>query len=228
MANKRMFSKDIVNSSKFLKMPATSRLLYYDLGMNADDDGFAEHFMVIKMTGASQQDLGVLEINGFIKVFDENVLIIVDWKTNNEIKKDRYKPSQYLSVYSLDTICIQDGYKTEPQVRLGKVRLGKDREEESREDQEGTPPTAKKKFVKPTVEEIKAYCEERKNGVDPERFFAFYESKGWKVGNQPMKNWRMSVITWEKRMEDDKGSGTDREDNEPIKYYGTIATNVID
>ena len=116
-----MFNKSITNSSKFLKMSVSSRLLYYDLGMNADDDGFVEHFMVLRMTGATQQDLGVLELNGLVKVFDENVLWIKDWKENNYVRNDRYQPSKYLSVYSLDTIGI-------PEVNTGKVsiELGKD------------------------------------------------------------------------------------------------------
>lgn len=54
-------------------------------------------------------------------------------------------------------------------------------------------------FVKPTLEEIKAYCKERKNNVDPEAFMDFYASKGWKVGSQPMKDWKAAVRTWEKR-----------------------------
>ena len=92
----------------------SSRLLYYDLGMNADDDGFVEHFMVLRMTGASEQDLGVLELNGLIKILDDNVLWIKDWKVNNSIKNDRYKPSKYLTVYKLDTLCIQSGTKMDP------------------------------------------------------------------------------------------------------------------
>jgi len=55
-----------------------------------------------------------------------------------------------------------------------------------------------KKFVKPTLEEVKAYCNERGNNVDPEAFWSFYESKGWMVGKNPMKQWKMAVITWEK------------------------------
>jgi hypothetical protein len=51
----------------------------------------------------------------------------------------------------------------------------------------------------PSVEEIKQYCQSRNNSIDAEQFFAFYESKGWKVGNQKMKNWKMAIITWEKR-----------------------------
>lgn len=54
-------------------------------------------------------------------------------------------------------------------------------------------------FVKPTVEEIAAYCAKRNNGIDAEQFFAFYESVGWKVGNKSMKDWKSAVITWEKR-----------------------------
>lgn len=50
MAQRRMFTKTITNSGKFLKMPVSSRLLYYDLGMNADDDGYAERFTVMRMT----------------------------------------------------------------------------------------------------------------------------------------------------------------------------------
>lgn len=132
MAERRMFSKSITNSSRFLKMPMSSRLLYYDLGMNADDDGFVEHFMVLRMTGASEQDLGVLELNGLIKILDENVLWIKDWRDNNYIAKDRYKPSKYLSVYNLDTICIQNVDTGKDSI--GKNRLGKDRLRENNID----------------------------------------------------------------------------------------------
>jgi hypothetical protein len=55
-----------------------------------------------------------------------------------------------------------------------------------------------KLFSKPTIEEIAEYCHERNNTVDPEAFYAFYESNGWKVGKNPMKSWKMAVITWEK------------------------------
>ena len=56
-----------------------------------------------------------------------------------------------------------------------------------------------KNFEKPTVEEIQAYCTERKNSVDAQAFFDFYESKGWKIGTAKMKDWRASVRNWERR-----------------------------
>lgn len=184
-ANRRMFSKSITNSSKFLKMPVSSRLLYYDLGMNADDDGFVEHFMVLRMTGATQQDLGVLELNGLVKVFDDNVLWIKDWKENNYIQKDRYQPSKYLQMYELDTICIQDGYTGKDSI--GKLSIGNIKE------------NTKRKFTKPTIEEIQDYCNERNNGINAEAFYDFYESKDWYVGKNKMKDWKACVRTWEKR-----------------------------
>lgn len=57
------------------------------------------------------------------------------------------------------------------------------------------------RFAPPTVEEVRTYCQERHNKVDPERFVDFYASKGWRVGNQPMKDWKAAVRTWEKREE---------------------------
>ena len=59
-----------------------------------------------------------------------------------------------------------------------------------------------KRFAPPSLEEVRAYCTERNNNVDPEAFIDFYASKGWKVGNQTMKDWKASVRTWERRSRD--------------------------
>lgn len=67
---------------------------------------------------------------------------------------------------------------------------------------------ARERAHRPTVEEVAAYCRERGNNVDAERFVDFYASKGWKVGNQPMKDWKACVRTWEKR--EDKQKQTSR------------------
>lgn len=57
--------------------------------------------------------------------------------------------------------------------------------------------SATRKFSTPSVDDVRSYCQERKNGIDAQRFFDFYASKGWRVGNQPMKDWRAAVRTWE-------------------------------
>lgn len=76
--------------------------------------------------------------------------------------------------------------------------------EEYKNDKEGdevppSPPKAQKRFTPPPVEEVSAYCRERGNTVDPQHFCDFYAAKGWKVGNQPMKDWKAAVRTWEQR-----------------------------
>lgn len=187
MAQRRMFNKSVTNSSLFLKMPVSSRLLYYDLGMNADDDGFVEHFMVLRITGATQQDLGVLEANGLIKIFDDNVLWIKDWKENNYIRSDRYTPSKYLAIYNVETLGI-------PTVDVGKVSIGKYSIDNNKKEN-----TKEKSFVKPTIEEIQNYCSERNNGINANAFYDFYESKNWYVGKNKMKDWKACVRTWEQR-----------------------------
>ena len=70
----------------------------------------------------------------------------------------------------------------------------------------------KKQFKKPSIEEITIYCQERKNRVDPDKFFNFYESKGWMIGKNKMKNWRSAIITWEKG-EDEKPGYRKNESN---------------
>ena len=187
MAQRRMFNKSVTNSSLFLKMPISSRLLYYDLGMNADDDGFVEHFMVLRMTGATQQDLGVLQANGLVKIFDDNVLWIKDWKENNYIRNDRYTPSKYLAIYNVETLGI-------PMVDTGKVSIGKYSIDNNKKEN-----TKEKGFIKPTIEEIQDYCSERNNGINANAFYDFYESKNWYVGKNKMKDWKACIRTWEQR-----------------------------
>lgn len=127
MAERRMFAKSVIGSARFLKMPPTSRLLYYDLGMQADDDGVVEAFPVMRLTGATEDDLRVLVSKGFVCVLNEDwVTYIADWKRNNYIQKDRYHPGAYrdlLVKILADTKCIQGVSKMDPEVRLGKVRI---------------------------------------------------------------------------------------------------------
>lgn len=132
MAERRMFSKTVVNSARFLRMPQTSRLLYYDLGMAADDDGVVEAFTVIRTTGAAEDDLRVLASKGFITVLNEDLVsLIVDWNKNNYIQKDRYHPSIYSELLvkitdaaELEPLCIQTASKMDTEIRLGKDRIG--------------------------------------------------------------------------------------------------------
>lgn len=215
---RRMFSPDIVNSDAFLEMPPSTQALYFQLGMKADDDGFVNPKMVMRMIGSSDDELKVLVGKRFVLPFENGVIVIKHWRVNNLIRKDWYRPTQYLEQKSLLSLKENGSYTfdskqgvpllngvvneslTNRQHSIGKDRIGKDSL-----DNTDTTPTEKKvkvkkenkKFVKPTVQEIEAYCLERKNGISAVRFFNYYESKGWVVGKSPMKNWKSAVHTWE-------------------------------
>jgi hypothetical protein len=208
MAERRMFAKSIINSGRFLKMPPTSRLLYYDLGMMADDDGIVEAYSVMTQTKATEDDLRVLVAKGYVRILNEDlVTVICDWKTNNTIRSDRYHQSIYAELIcqptdnQLTTNGIPTDNQMETEVRLGKVSIGKDSIELGDCKGEGEPspnPKNPKRFVKPSLDEVIAYCQERRNSVNPEKFIDYYESNGWKVGKNSMKDWKAAVRTWER------------------------------
>lgn len=213
MAERRMFAKTIIDSDAFIDMPVTTRLLYYDLGMRADDDGFVNSpKKIMRMVGASQDDLAILISKKFIIPFETGVVVIKHWRIHNYIRNDRYKPTKYEEEMSqlvvkengAYTLGIPDGNQMDTngipmvstldtQDRLGKDRLGKDRDNK------------RTRFTPPTLEEVKAYCEERKNNVDAEHFIDYYSSQHWKKANgRPLEDWKAAVRTWEKNNFDSK------------------------
>jgi len=137
MAQKRMFSLKIIDTDLFLDMPISARLLYYDLSMRADDDGFvASPKKIQRMIGCSDDDFRILIAKQFIIPFESGICVIKHWRIHNYIQKDRYQETLYDNeksnleddngVYNLvDTKCVQNGYEMDTQVRLDKVRLDK-------------------------------------------------------------------------------------------------------
>ena len=95
-----------------------------------------------------------------------------------------------------------------PQDRLGKDSIGKDSIGER-----------VKRFTPPTVEQVREYCLERKNNVDPETFVDFYASKGWKIGKESMKDWKAAVRTWEKRDKKDEPKKKDKSHLKALEEY---------
>lgn len=131
MANRRMFSLDVINTDKFLDMPVTAQCLYFHLGMRADDDGFVSNpKQIIRLAACTQGDIKVLIENGFIIPFESGIIVIRHWKQHNYIQSDRYRKTKYKeelshlelreNVYRLDTETSQSGYEVEAQYRLSK------------------------------------------------------------------------------------------------------------
>lgn len=305
-----MFSAKIIESAKFIKMPTSSQLLYFHLGMKADDDGIAEAFNVMRMIGASEDDLKILVAKNYVVVLNEDLVsFITDWNEHNLIRADRKVDSVYKNLLlqiipevqlleskerkdtllrskmhkesdlpdkfngimramffgekcpvcgekmtegkskpsiqhnnpiskggkhnidNISVICLScnmtikdnetnslnnelvkqnwelylksksvDSEWTESgqdAVSIGKVRLGEDRIEEVNKENSVAKPT-RSRFTPPTLEEVKDYCLERNNGVDPVKWFNFYEAKGWMVGKNKMTKWKAAIHTWEK------------------------------
>ena len=145
MAERRMFAKTIIDSDSFLDMPLSAQALYFHLSMRADDDGFINNPKKIqRMIGGADDDLKLLCAKKFIIPFESGIVVIKHWKIHNYIQKDRYKETVYKeekamlavkennsytigipAVNQLDTGCIQNGYRMEAQVRLGKDSIDK-------------------------------------------------------------------------------------------------------
>ena len=204
MAERRMFAKTIIDSDAFLDMPLSTQALYFHLAMRADDEGFVNNPKKIqRMIGASDDDCRILASKRFILTFQSGIIVIKHWKIHNYIQSDRFKETVYLeekTMLALDdnkayTERIQDVSTLDTQYSIGKDSIVKS----SIEKKVAAAPLSCKRFVKPTLEEVEEYCLNRKNNIDAQQFIDFYESKGWKVGNQPMKDWKACVRTWEQR-----------------------------
>ena len=219
-----MFTKKITESDAFLDMPSSTQMLYFHFSMNADDDGFVNNPKKIqKMCGASDDDFKLLIAKSFIILFDSGIIVIKHWKMHNYIQADRYRPTDYveeksmlgiksnkaytLDVSKMDTECIQNGYIGKDSIgkdSIGKVSIDKNSIDKDSKGESVRGEKAKR-FYPPTLDEVKQYCEERKNNIDPMAFIDFYSSKGWMIGKNRMKDWKAAVRTWErKRKEESK------------------------
>ena len=159
MAERRMFSKTIIDSDAFLDMPLSTQALYFHLSMRADDDGFVNNPKKIqRIIGCGDDDLKLLMVKKFLIPFESGIVVIKHWKIHNYIAKDRYHETNYLEEksmlgleqnksYSLvtesdtckplnrvSTSCIQTVNKMDTQVRLDKTSKDKTREDKTRED----------------------------------------------------------------------------------------------
>lgn len=214
MAQKRMFSLAVIDTDRFQEMPLSSQALYFHLGMHGDDDGFVSSpRKIARAAGANEDDIKLLIAKGFIIPFESGVVVIRDWRINNNLRNDRYHETIYLKEKARLTCNEAGAYLlVEPVNADGNQRLtlgipnGTERETEhsitkhnSTENTiETDKPSRSPRFVPPSIDEIRAYGEEIGSSVDPERFFDFYESKGWLVGKVKMKDWKAAFRGWGK------------------------------
>lgn len=108
MANRRMFSIDVVGTDKFLDLPISAQCLYFHLGMRADDDGFiSSPKQIVKMLACTQGDMKVLAESGYIIPFENGLIVIKHWRQNNYLRRDRYTKSSH--VEELGALTLKNG-----------------------------------------------------------------------------------------------------------------------
>lgn len=116
MADKRMFSKKLIDSDAFLDMPISAQGLFFHLCMRADDDGFVDApKRIARECQASSEDLQVLIDRRYVLTFpDSNVIVIKHWRLHNTIPKDRYKPTLYTEEKSQIGVKPNGAYTDDP------------------------------------------------------------------------------------------------------------------
>ena len=167
MANRRMFSRDVVMTDDFLDLPPTTKALYFFLNLEADDDGFVGNpKTIMRLVGTTKEDMKLLIEGNYVLLFNSGVVVITDWTEHNSIRKDRKKPTRFAE--EMQQIALVEGNKyqwlsdvqpSDNQVttnrhpngcigedrigedRIGEDRIGKDRGVEVREEKQPTPTT---------------------------------------------------------------------------------------
>lgn len=149
-----MFSTSVIGTDDFLDLPATAKVLYFYLIGEADDDGFVDKVKgIMRLVGATSEDVKVLVAKKYVISFDSGVVVVAHWKMHNSVRKDMYKPTKYVT--EKETLVIEnevyrpknesvtsplqirnesvtsplqgEGETANENVTLGKDRIGKDR-----------------------------------------------------------------------------------------------------
>lgn len=127
-----------------------------------------------------------------------------NWSASEKVQKaviavaEHIKHEQFRK-YVMDRVSIGYTYDMVPSITDTESDTVTETESETENRVCADKPQKTKRFTPPTVEEVRAYCKERGNNVDAEKFVAYYTANGWKVGRNAMKDWRAAVITWERK-----------------------------
>ncbi len=133
------------------------------------------------------------EENGVLRITDSVKMVGCESASREAIKKREYRMRKKLEDTCGDKKGTNCPTEIDIRVRDKSIDIDKDNKEKINKKKSSS------RFSPPSIEEVQAYCLERKNGINPQQFVDFYASKGWKVGNSPMKDWKAAVRTWEQR-----------------------------
>lgn len=199
----RILKESICYSDDIDKLTAFEETVFYRLLVRADDYGridarpsFLKSMLFVTKPGITEKNISEavskLASIGLVKLYEVDkkpFLLFPKWNLHQRVRntKEKYPSPQET-----------DDCEALPQVAAS---CGESRLARALNPNPNPNPNIKGRFVRPTVEEVKEYCLERGNGIDPVAFVDHYEAKGWKIGKSPMKDWKAAVRTWESREE---------------------------
>lgn len=204
----RILKESICTSESIDRLSWLEEVTFYRLIVNCDDYGrmdarppilrarlFPLKTLTDKQVQSAIESLRSAGMIDLYKVDGRSYLQIRQWALHQQIRSKKSKFPAPDSELKSDDIKCNQMISDAPVIQS---------ESESESEYESESARARKRaspFTPPTPDEVAAYCRERGNAVDAERFCDFYASKGWMIGNQRMKDWRAAVRTWEKRGE---------------------------
>jgi hypothetical protein len=208
MAEKRMFSKKVTETDDFLAMALSTQALYFHLSLNADDDGFVDSPQrVMRITGASKNELDLLIAKQYIIPFKNGVCVIRDWRINNYLRNDRYQETIYKEQKAQLSVGKDSRYTIGiPVVSIDKNRLDKSSIEENAVN--GVPSSIQKifdywqthgsipeQYLSPQVYSLIETAIE-KHGEDKvawviKHYCDMLADPNWKIGRAKYKLWKL-------------------------------------
>ena len=204
MAERRMLTRKVTDDDHFTDLSSSAQALYLHLTMSADDDGFCNQLSTAMFRShASVQDLEALLEKRFLLQFDNGVIVIKHWRMANALRKDRYTPTAFQEELSKLKIKENGSYTMAENVvaswlpdgcqvvaeRLPQSSIGKNSQDKDRLDQDS-------QGNGPTLDEVCAYAKEINAKADPCKFYDYYLARGWRIGNNPVNDWRALFRKW--------------------------------
>lgn len=193
-------------------LPASSQLMYFKLLNIFNRAGWPEEVGVDNLR--LQMMLDGAAKTTVVRARDKLVEAgFIAYKKGRKGFPNRYALTRKVSIFATEsaTVCATENATVSATINATHIKT---------KDKDIIPPLTppsvgreRKRFVPPTAEQVREYCTERQNGIDPEAFVAFYASKGWVVGKSPMKDWKAAVRTWEQKRKQESKKPWEHDDD---------------
>ena len=219
MAERRMFAKSVVLSGPFIRLPAKTQLLYFHLGMQADDEGFVSApELAMSASKTSRKELNQLIKEEFLLRFPSGVYVMRHWFIHNNIRRDRYNPTVFQA--ELEQLYLHERvYRLIPQWQpndnqndnqmttnlstnmAAQIKGKEKKEKEINQNQiSQTPGSGAGPGIRgdvPRLVDVICYAMEHDYVSDVAQFYNYYQDAGWMEGGKPVYNWRKLLKKWE-------------------------------